>query len=35
MRMMAERSPSDGKVCTMGGDFCAHKIVAENIDLRR
>ncbi|HPJ30059.1 MAG TPA: phosphomethylpyrimidine synthase ThiC [Methanothrix sp.] len=31
----AERAPADGKVCTMCGDFCAHKIVAENIDLRR
>lgn len=31
----SERAPADGKVCTMCGDFCAHKIVAENIDLRR
>ncbi|MEA2046238.1 MAG: phosphomethylpyrimidine synthase ThiC [Euryarchaeota archaeon] len=31
----ADRSPTDSKVCTMCGDFCAHKIVAENIDLKK
>lgn len=31
----AERSPADSSVCTMCGDFCAHKIVAENIDLKK
>jgi len=31
----ANRSPTDSKVCTMCGDFCAHKIVAENIDLKK
>ena len=34
-KIRAERAPADGKVCTMCGDFCAHKIVADNIDLRR
>lgn len=31
----AERAPFDSNVCTMCGDFCAHKIVAENIDLKK
>ncbi len=31
----AERSPTDSRVCTMCGDFCALKIVAENIDLKK
>jgi len=31
----AERAPIDSKACTMCGDFRAHKIVAENIDLRK
>jgi phosphomethylpyrimidine synthase len=35
MKIRNERSPTDGMVCTMCGDFCAHKIVAENIDLRK
>ncbi len=30
-----DRSPTDSRVCTMCGDFCAHKIVAENIDLKK
>lgn len=34
-KIRAERAPVDSKVCTMCGDFCAHKIVAENIDLRK
>ncbi|NMC09390.1 MAG: phosphomethylpyrimidine synthase ThiC [Methanothrix sp.] len=31
----AERAPSDGRVCTMCGDFCALKIIKENIDMAR
>jgi len=31
----AERAPSDGRVCTMCGDYCALKIIKENIDLAR
>lgn len=31
----SERSPADSKVCTMCGDFCAHKIIAENLDLKK
>lgn len=34
-KIRADRSPTDSKVCTMCGDFCAHKIVAENIDLKK
>ncbi len=34
-KIRSERAPADSKVCTMCGDFCAHKIVAENIDLRK
>ncbi|HII07092.1 MAG TPA: phosphomethylpyrimidine synthase ThiC [Methanotrichaceae archaeon] len=35
VKIRSERAPTDSKVCTMCGDFCAHKIVAENIDLRK
>lgn len=35
VKIRSERAPADSKVCTMCGDFCAHKIVAENIDLRK
>lgn len=31
----ADRTPSDAEVCTMCGDFCALKIIKENIDLAR
>ncbi len=31
----AERAPSDKMVCTMCGDYCALKIIKENIDLAR
>jgi phosphomethylpyrimidine synthase len=31
----ADRIPSDAEVCTMCGDFCALKIIKENIDLAR
>ena len=34
-KMRAERAPADSQVCTMCGDFCAHKIVAENLDIRK
>ena len=34
-KMRSERAPADGQVCTMCGDFCAHKIVAENLDIRK
>jgi len=34
-QVRAERAPSDGRVCTMCGDFCALKIIKENIDLAR
>ncbi|MDD4161831.1 MAG: phosphomethylpyrimidine synthase ThiC [Methanothrix sp.] len=30
-----ERAPSESMVCTMCGDYCALKIIKENIDLRR
>ena len=30
-----DRSPADGRVCTMCGDYCALKIIKENIDLAR
>jgi phosphomethylpyrimidine synthase len=35
MRVRAERAPSDNMVCTMCGDYCALKIIKENIDLAR
>jgi phosphomethylpyrimidine synthase len=31
----ADRTPSNAEVCTMCGDFCALKIIKENIDLAR
>jgi phosphomethylpyrimidine synthase len=34
-KMRREREPADSQVCTMCGDFCAHKIVAENLDIRK
>ena len=34
-QVRGERAPSDGRVCTMCGDFCALKIIKENIDLAR
>lgn len=34
-RVRAERAPSDKMVCTMCGDYCALKIIKENIDLAR
>ncbi|MHC1631132.1 MAG: phosphomethylpyrimidine synthase ThiC [Methanotrichaceae archaeon] len=34
-KVRAERSPNDNKVCTMCGDFCALRIIAENIDLKK
>ena len=34
-QVRAERAPSDGRVCTMCGDYCALKIIKENIDLAR
>ncbi|UEC42324.1 MAG: Phosphomethylpyrimidine synthase [Methanothrix sp.] len=34
-KMRSERAPADSQVCTMCGDFCAHKIVAENLDIRK
>lgn len=30
-----DRSPADGRVCTMCGDYCALKIIKESIDLAR
>ncbi len=30
-----DRAPSDDRVCTMCGDYCALKIIKENIDLAR
>ena len=33
-RVRSERA-SDSMVCTMCGDYCALKIIKENIDLRR
>jgi phosphomethylpyrimidine synthase len=35
MRVRAERAPSDKMVCTMCVDYCAMKIIKENIDLAR
>ncbi len=34
-KVRASRSPHDSKVCTMCGDYCAMKIIKENIDLAR
>ena len=34
-QIRASRSPHDSKVCTMCGDYCAMKIIKENIDLAR
>ncbi len=34
-QVRAKRSPVDSRVCTMCGDFCALKIIKENIDLVR
>lgn len=34
-QVRAERSPADSRVCTMCGDYCALKIIKENIDLAR
>lgn len=34
-QVRGERAPSDSRVCTMCGDFCALKIIKENIDLAR
>lgn len=34
-RVRSERSPSDSRVCTMCGDYCALKIIKESIDLSR
>jgi phosphomethylpyrimidine synthase len=34
-RVRAERAPFDRRVCTMCGDYCALKIIKENIDLAR
>jgi phosphomethylpyrimidine synthase len=34
-QMRASRSPTDAQVCTMCGDYCALKIIKENIDLAR
>ncbi len=34
-QVRAERAPSDCRVCTMCGDYCALKIIKENIDLSR
>ncbi len=34
-QVRAERAPTDGRVCTMCGDYCALKIIKENIDLAR
>lgn len=35
MRIRDERAPSDRRVCTMCGDYCALKIIKENIDMAR
>jgi thiamine biosynthesis protein ThiC len=35
VKIRSEWAPIDSKVCTMCGDFYAHKIVAENVDLRK
>jgi phosphomethylpyrimidine synthase len=34
-QVRSARSPSDSRVCTMCGDYCALKIIKENIDLGR
>lgn len=34
-QVRAKRAPADSRVCTMCGDFCALKIIKENIDLAR
>ncbi|MDD5256507.1 MAG: phosphomethylpyrimidine synthase ThiC [Methanothrix soehngenii] len=34
-QVRSERAPSNSMVCTMCGDYCALKIIKENIDLRR
>lgn len=34
-QMRASRSPTDAHVCTMCGNYCALKIIKENIDLAR
>ena len=34
-KVRSERAPSDSMVCTMCGDYCALKIIKENIDLRK
>lgn len=34
-KVRSERAPSDSMVCTMCGDYCALKIIKENIELRK
>ena len=34
-KVRSERAPNDSMVCTMCGDYCALKIIKENIDLRK
>ena len=34
-KVRRERAPADSMVCTMCGDYCALKIIKENIDLRK
>jgi len=35
MQVRRERAPTDSRVCTMCGDYCALKVIKENIDLSR
>jgi phosphomethylpyrimidine synthase len=34
-KVRCERAPSDSRVCTMCGDYCAMKVIKESIDLGR
>jgi phosphomethylpyrimidine synthase len=34
-KVRSEMAPNDSTVCTMCGDYCALKIIKENVDLRK
>ena len=34
-KVRSERAPADSRVCTMCGDYCALKIIKENLSLER
>jgi phosphomethylpyrimidine synthase len=34
-KVRSKMAPNDSTVCTMCGDYCALKIIKENVDLRK